>query len=80
MVRNEKIKGVNSMLDIDLERSWFVTNSANCNEFDYVIRKACEQINRERTYDFDFSAIDEANICGDTITLRTWDGDDIVWE
>ena len=68
------------MLNIYLERRWFVPNSANSNEFDYVIRQACEQINRDRTYDFDFSDIDEASICGDTITLTTSDGDDIVWE
>lgn len=68
------------MLEILLERRWFVTNSANSNEFEYVIRQACEQVNRERTYDFDFSDIDEANIYGDTITLTTSDGDNIVWE
>lgn len=67
------------MLDIDLERSWFVTNSANDSEFDYVIRTACQQINRERAYDYDFSDISEANICGDIITLTTWEGKKIVW-
>ena len=67
------------MLEILLERRWFVTNDCE-SEFDYVIRQACEQINRERTYDFDFSDINEANIYGDTITLTTWDGNDIVWE
>lgn len=67
------------MLEILLERRWFVTNDVE-SEFDYVIRQACEQVNRERAFDFDFSDIDEANIYGDTITLTTYDGNDIVWE
>lgn len=67
------------MLEILLERRWFVTTDGE-SEFEYVIRQACKQVNRERAFDFDFSDIDEANIYGDTITLTTYDGDDIVWE
>ena len=68
------------MLNIYLERDWFVTNSANESEFEYVISQACEQIDRERAEDYDFGNVSNATIDGDEITLHTYDGADHIWK
>jgi hypothetical protein len=64
-------------IEICLERRFFTTTPCGNSEFEYVVKEAIRQVNRD-LYDYDCSDIDEAIIDGDTVKLITNDRDEII--
>ena len=64
-------------IELWLERRFFTTTSDGNSEFEYVVRDALKQVNRD-LYDYDLIDIEEAVIYGDTVKLITYDRDEII--
>ena len=63
------------MIDLELERSYFVVLEDGSSEFEYVVNQL---LPIEKQNDFDLSEYYKAYTDGNQLVLTTWDNNDVL--